>query len=101
MDIMTAPVNQSPEARENRKGTVRIVIADDHPIVREGYKRLIEGEDGLEVCGEAEDMPKADREYFDEKIHPLLDGPNVEYIGEVRVKTDLQLEAHRARCMVG
>jgi glycosyltransferase involved in cell wall biosynthesis len=28
-------------------------------------------------------VDKSDREYFDEKIRPLLDGSNVEYIGEI------------------
>src|SRR6202051_551473 len=55
MDIMTAPMNQSPEARKNRKGTVRIVIADDHPIVRDGLKKLLLLEDDFEVVGEAGD----------------------------------------------
>ena len=55
MDIMTAPMNQSPEARENRKGTVRIVIADDHPIVRDGLKKLLLLEDDFDVVGEAGD----------------------------------------------
>src|SRR6202167_1351057 len=55
MDTMTAPMNQSPEARENRKGTVRIVIADDHPIVRDGLKKLLLLEDDFDVVGEAGD----------------------------------------------
>src|SRR6202167_1777495 len=55
MDIMTAPMSQSPEARENRKGTVRIVIADDHPIVRDGLKKLLLLEDDFDVVGEAAD----------------------------------------------
>src|SRR5512141_2734147 len=66
MDIMTAPMNQSPEARENRKGTVRIVIADDHPIVRDGLKKLLLLEDDFEVVGEAGDG----REVLD-KVHEL------------------------------
>jgi DNA-binding NarL/FixJ family response regulator len=32
---------------------ISIVVADDHGIVREGVRRLIESEDDLEVCGEA------------------------------------------------
>jgi two-component system, NarL family, nitrate/nitrite response regulator NarL len=32
---------------------VRIVIADDHPIFREGLRRLLESEPGYEVVGEA------------------------------------------------
>jgi DNA-binding NarL/FixJ family response regulator len=32
----------------------RVLIVDDHPIVRQGLRRLIEQEDDLAVCGEAE-----------------------------------------------
>ena len=52
---MTAPMNQSPEARENRKGRVRILIADDHPIVRDGLKKLLLLEDDFDIVGEAGD----------------------------------------------
>jgi two-component system, NarL family, nitrate/nitrite response regulator NarL len=34
---------------------VRILIADDHPIFRDGLKRLLESEKGFEVVGEASD----------------------------------------------
>lgn len=37
------------------KNKSRIVIVDDHPIVREGLSDLINKEDDLAVCGEAED----------------------------------------------
>lgn len=33
--------------------TVRVLIADDHTIVREGLRRILEGQDGIEVTGEA------------------------------------------------
>src|SRR5262245_53794415 len=33
--------------------TVRLVIADDHPIFREGSRRLLESEPGYEVMAEA------------------------------------------------
>jgi DNA-binding NarL/FixJ family response regulator len=55
MDTMTAPNNHSPEAQETRKGTVRILIADDHPIVRDGLKKLLLLEDDFDVVGEAGD----------------------------------------------
>ena len=38
-----------------RKGTTRLMIVDDHPLVRSGIRALIQMEDDLEVCGEAED----------------------------------------------
>src|SRR5437879_8623161 len=55
MNTMLAASNESPQGREKRKGNVRIVIADDHPIVRDGLKKLLLLEDDFEVIGEASD----------------------------------------------
>ena len=38
---------------------IRIVIADDHPIFRDGLRKLLEEEPGLEVVGEAADGAEA------------------------------------------
>jgi DNA-binding NarL/FixJ family response regulator len=38
---------------------VRILIADDHPIFRDGLRRLLEAEPGLQVIGEAADGSEA------------------------------------------
>jgi DNA-binding NarL/FixJ family response regulator len=38
---------------------VRILIADDHPIFRDGLRRLLESEPGLVVIGEAQDGEEA------------------------------------------
>src|SRR5271169_2823899 len=35
--------------------TIRIVVADDHPVVRFGVKNMLMNEPGFEVVGEAED----------------------------------------------
>jgi len=40
---------------------VRIVIADDHPIFRDGLRRLLEAEPDLKVLGEASDGAEAVR----------------------------------------
>jgi DNA-binding NarL/FixJ family response regulator len=55
MNTMTAPMKNSQEPREVRKGTIRLLIADDHPIVRDGLKKLLLLEDDFEVIGEAGD----------------------------------------------
>ena len=52
---MLAPINDSSEGKEKKKSTVRIMIADDHPIVRDGLKKLLLLEDDFEVVGEAGD----------------------------------------------
>jgi len=44
---------------DNKEPSVRIVIADDHTIFRDGLRRLLEAETGLEVVGEAADGAEA------------------------------------------
>ena len=46
---------ERPEIPEKRKRNIRIVIADDHPIVRDGLKKLLALEDDFDVVGEAGD----------------------------------------------
>lgn len=55
VNLMEAPINDNPEVVEKKKATVRIVIADDHPIVRDGLKKLLLLEDDFEIVGEAGD----------------------------------------------
>ena len=40
---------------ETKKAAIRILIADDHPIVRDGLRKLLTLEDDLEIVGEASD----------------------------------------------
>ncbi len=40
---------------------IKIVIADDHAIVRRGLKQLLDSEDGFEVVAEAQDVDSARR----------------------------------------
>ncbi len=50
----------SPEGGHNRRvpaapAVIRVVIADDHPVVRRGLRALLETLDGIDVVGEAGD----------------------------------------------
>lgn len=40
---------------------IRVFIVDDHPLVRQGLAQIIESQDDLELCGEAEDSSTAMR----------------------------------------
>src|SRR5437762_11111986 len=42
-----------------RKPKTRVLLVDDHPILRRGLAQLINQEADMAVCGEAEDAPKA------------------------------------------
>jgi DNA-binding NarL/FixJ family response regulator len=49
---MKARTTKKPEARK------RIFLVDDHPVLRDGLRRLLEAEPDLMVCGEAETARK-------------------------------------------
>jgi DNA-binding NarL/FixJ family response regulator len=44
---------------DKRPGAARILIVDDHPVVREGLALQLANQPDLEVVGEAEDIPHA------------------------------------------
>ncbi len=43
------------------KGKTKILIVDDHPVVRQGLKLIIEEEDDFKICGDAGDIDTASR----------------------------------------
>lgn len=47
------------EAGLNEKKVTRILIVDDHPVLRRGVRSLLETHEGWEVCGEACDGAEA------------------------------------------
>src|SRR5947199_6892712 len=55
MSESTATLNPEIRASEPHKGPIRILIADDHPIVRDGLRKLLSLEDDFEIAGEAND----------------------------------------------
>jgi two-component system nitrate/nitrite response regulator NarL len=57
---MTAPARPTPP-RPARPGSapIRIVIADDHPVVRIGVRNMLQSDRGLEVVGDCSDGDEA------------------------------------------
>src|SRR5882724_10344505 len=44
--------------RRRRHPMIRLLLADDHAVVREGLRRLLEEKNGLSVIGEAGTVPE-------------------------------------------
>jgi DNA-binding NarL/FixJ family response regulator len=53
---MTDPKTAAPNAADSRK---RVLLVEDHPLMREGLRATINGESDLVVCGEAENADQA------------------------------------------
>jgi DNA-binding NarL/FixJ family response regulator len=68
-------------------GAIRVLLVDDHAVVREGLRTFLDLQDGLEVVGEAEDGHQAVREA--ERLKPdviLMDlvMPKLDGVGAMR-----------------
>src|SRR5690554_6286950 len=48
------PATQAYKRTNGVKATAKIIVVDDHPIVRHGLVELIRRDESLEVCGEAD-----------------------------------------------
>lgn len=61
MNVGSAAVDAAlpPSSRMSGRRKRRVLIVDDHPIVRQGLRRLIEAEADLEVCCESETAREA------------------------------------------
>jgi two-component system, NarL family, response regulator NreC len=74
--------------------TIEIVVADDHPVVRSGLRRVLEEQGDFEVVGEACDVPEAVRKVSAFKPDLLLldlmmpGGPSVDSIPKIHSKCD-------------
>lgn len=74
---------------------VRVVLVDDHPVVRAGLRALVDGQDGIEVVGEASDLGGAERVVTAQRPDVVLmdlnlgDGPGgVEVTARLRTLPD-------------
>jgi DNA-binding NarL/FixJ family response regulator len=51
-----APADQSPSDGHRPAGAVRVVLADDHAVIRRTLRRLLDGEADIEVIADAGDL---------------------------------------------
>lgn len=66
------PTQGSSTAATPNQGTLRIVVADDHPVVRFGVKNMLTPEKGFDVIGEANDGDDAITQTLDLEPDILL-----------------------------
>jgi DNA-binding NarL/FixJ family response regulator len=52
---MSQPAAKQSSSSQSGVANIRIVVADDHPVVRFGVRNMLQNEPGFEVVGEAED----------------------------------------------
>jgi two-component system, NarL family, response regulator NreC len=53
-------------------GSIRVVLANDHPAMRHNLRALLDSEDGLEVVGEATDLAAVGRHVDGQGPHVLV-----------------------------
>ena len=55
LDNTAAPSVSGPATGDPKPTQIRVVLADDHPIVRDGLRKLLSLEEDIQVVGEASD----------------------------------------------
>jgi two-component system response regulator NreC len=60
-DGRVSRISESSDSQASSERTIRVVIADDHAIVRRGLRALLDAETGFEVLAEADDVESARR----------------------------------------
>lgn len=53
-------------------GTIRVALVDDHHLIREGLRMVLQGEDGFEIVGEAADHASAIELVAAQRPHVLV-----------------------------
>ena len=89
--LRLAPTLSETGLDRSERSPIRVVLADDHPLVRRSLRALLEGEEGVDVVGEAGELASVERHVRSHRpdvlvLDPRLpDGSNVvETIGKLR-----------------
>jgi two-component system invasion response regulator UvrY len=82
------------------RGRIRVMLVDDHAIVREGYRSLLQKQDRLQVVAEAGDGAEAYRIYKDAKPDLVIMDLTMPGVGGVETIRRLRQWDHRARILV-
>jgi DNA-binding NarL/FixJ family response regulator len=81
-----------PRREEGPDCPTRILLVDDHPIVRQGLKELVEQEPDMSVCGQAENVSQALQAVDQSRPHiaivdiSLQDSSGIELIKDLKAR---------------
>lgn len=79
---------------------IRILLVDDHAVVREGYRRFLERSDDLRVLGEAEDADEGYRLWQQCAPDVMVVDLSMRGAGGLRLLQRVTARAPSARCLV-
>ncbi len=88
--LQLAPVLTQAGPQAQAGSPIRVVLADDHPLVRSSVRRLLDGEEDVEVIAEAGDLASAVRHVQAHRPCVLVldlmmpDGSGIQAIGPLR-----------------
>src|SRR5271168_5665655 len=90
LHLHLAPSPTETDPNPSVPSPVRVVLADDHALMRRSLRLLLDGEEGVQVVAEAEDMEAAVRHVHSDKPDVLVldlrmpGGSSVETIRKLR-----------------
>jgi len=88
--LRLAPSVSDPDLDSSTRSPIRVLLADDHALMRRSLRLLLEAEDGIDVIAEAEDLALTVHHVDGSGPHVLVldlhlpGGSSIETIGELR-----------------
>jgi two-component system, NarL family, response regulator NreC len=93
LHLQLSPVGDATYTGSSAERPIRVVLADDHALMRRSLRRLLDREVGVEVVGEADDLTMVTRHVHDRRPHVLVldlsmpGGSSIDAITRLREET--------------
>jgi two-component system invasion response regulator UvrY len=84
----------------NSSKPIRVFLVDDHPVVRDGYRRLLDSNPDIEVVAEAEDGEQACEQYPQVNPDVVVLDLNMPGIGGIETISRLRAKDQNAHILV-